>query len=116
MSSKSYSLTVQIVIALIGCAGVITAALIDNEREPAQSITTQRWQSMGLASTDEMLAVDSESISVDSGMVAFKYRIGSETVPAEADCDNNEWYTEKYGSYSPESEATQRMMNYVCQF
>ncbi len=114
MNRKSY--VVQIVVALIGCAGVIAAAFIDKKQESAQPVTTQRWQPMGLASTDEMLAVDSESISVENGMASFKYRIGNETIFAEADCNNNEWHTANYGSYSPESEATQRMMNYVCQF
>jgi len=116
MSNKVYSLAVPIIVALIGCAGVIAAAFIENKPEPAQSVTTQRWQSTGLASTGEMLAVDNESISVENGRVVFKYRIGNETIFAKADCNNNEWYTEEYGSYSPKSEATQRMMNYVCRF
>jgi hypothetical protein len=37
-------------------------------------------------------------------------------IRARTDCEGNRWYTPEYGWYVPQSEATQRMLNYVCSF
>lgn len=77
------------------------------------------WVYIGHASTGEALYVDSDSIfkgqNGSNHLVAFSYSLNEEELNAMADCSKNEWYVEDFGTYSPESQATQDMLNYVCQ-
>ncbi|MBP0005279.1 MAG: hypothetical protein J7642_16465 [Cyanobacteria bacterium SBC] len=74
------------------------------------------WVRMGVASTGEVVAVDRDSIGWYDGNLYFTYSIGSEVIDAIAYCRQNQWYAEGYGTYSPQSEATQNMLNYVCNY
>jgi serine/threonine protein kinase len=76
----------------------------------------QGWQLIGSASTGERVYVDNSSISTSGGSTRFTYKIGSDLINATADCNNNRWYASGYGWYSPQSQATQDMLNYVCRF
>lgn len=83
-------------------------------RTPLQS--AQDWKFIGSASTGEVVYVDSSSIRKSEGSIGFNYKIGNELISARADCDNNQWYANGYGRRSPQSQATQSMLNYVCKF
>ncbi|WP_211517497.1 hypothetical protein [Geitlerinema sp. PCC 9228] len=72
------------------------------------------WINMGRASSGESIFVDSDSIRSQPGGIDFRYRIGNETIDATAYCEGNKWYADGYGWYSPQSQATQDMFNYVC--
>lgn len=69
------------------------------------------WSYMGQASTGEDVYLDTDSITPAR---SFRYDIGGELINAQAYCDRNEWYVEGYGFYSPQSRATQRMLDTVC--
>jgi hypothetical protein len=73
-----------------------------------------RWEFMGSASTGEEVYVDSSSINKSDGTTNFTYKIGNDSVTARADCNSNRWYATGYGWYSPQSKATQEMLNYIC--
>jgi serine/threonine protein kinase len=77
---------------------------------------SQGWKLMGSASTGESVYVDSNSIKKSGGDIRFTYKIGNELISANADCGNNRWYAKGYGWNSPQSQATQSMVNYVCNF
>jgi hypothetical protein len=66
--------------------------------------------------TDLEVFVDSDSIKSSMGNVQFRYKIGNETIAANADCNGKRWYASGYGWYSPASQATQKMLDYVCSF
>ncbi|WP_017659826.1 hypothetical protein [Baaleninema simplex] len=74
------------------------------------------WIRMGTASTGEVVAVDRDSIGWFDGNLYFTYSIGNEVIDAIAYCSSNQWYAEGYGTYTPQSEATQNMLNYVCNY
>jgi hypothetical protein len=74
------------------------------------------WVRMGTAATGEEVAVDRDSIYWAEGDLYFTYSIGNEVINAIAYCDSNQWYAEGYGTYSPQSDATQNMLNYVCNY
>lgn len=78
--------------------------------DPPKSI----WEFMGVASTGEGISVNRNSIDKSASSVDFEYKIGDELISASADCKSNRWYAEGYGWYSPQSEATQKMLNFVC--
>lgn len=84
---------------------------------PAVETTTPSlsWEFMGTASSGESVSVNANSIRPSGDSIDFEYRIGDELIVANADCSGNRWYAEKYGWYSPQSEATQSMLNFVCQ-
>jgi hypothetical protein len=71
---------------------------------------------MGAASTGESVSVDTNSINKANETIRFNYKIGNDLIAANADCNNNRWYADGYGWYSPQSQATQKMLNYVCKF
>lgn len=73
------------------------------------------WVAMGTASSGEQVAVNENSIRIAGAFIDFEYRIGDELIAASADCFDNQWYAEQYGWYSPQSQATQSMLNFVCQ-
>lgn len=73
------------------------------------------WVYMGKATTGEEIYVDADSIYDGREGVRFIYRIGNETLQAAANCNNNTWYVLQYDrTYSPQSQATQDMLVYVC--
>lgn len=75
----------------------------------------ENWVYMGAASTGEPIYVDSDSISKGREGIRFIYRIGNETITGAANCRNNTWYALEYDqTYSPNSEASQEMLVYVC--
>ncbi|MEO0885336.1 MAG: protein kinase [Cyanobacteria bacterium J06634_6] len=73
------------------------------------------WEFMGNAATGEALSVNVSSIRPSGSGIDFEYSIGNEIILASADCITNRWYADAYGWYSPQSNATQSMMNFVCQ-
>lgn len=81
------------------------------EPEPA----TPLWEFMGTASSGEGISVNVSSIRPAGEFIDFEYQIGNEYIVASADCPENRWYAEGYGWYPPQSQATQNMLNYVCQ-
>ncbi len=74
------------------------------------------WEFMGSASTGESVSVSNQSIVVREGNVQFRYRIGKDIIDATADCASNQWFASGYGWYTPQSQATQSMLDYVCSF
>lgn len=96
-------------------------AIKSDTQSPSLPSTTnlpspQRWKFMGSASTGESISVDTSSIYKSNGTIQFNYKIGSDLIAANADCDNNRWYVARYGRwYSPQSQPTQSMLNYVCE-
>jgi len=85
------------------------------------SPVTERWKFMGVSTkTWEEIYVDNSSINKSSSTIYFTYKIGNDLITASADCDANRWDAknkntgEEYGWKSPQSPATQSMMNYVC--
>lgn len=77
----------------------------------------ENWVYIGKASTGEEIYVDADSISSAREGIRFTYSIGNETLQAAANCNNNTWYVLEYDeTYSPQSEATQQMLNYVCAY
>jgi len=73
------------------------------------------WEFVGTASSGESVSVNVSSLSLVGDLVDFEYQIGDERIQASADCFENRWYAEGYGWYSPQSTATQSMLNVVCQ-
>lgn len=73
------------------------------------------WENMGNAATGESIAVNINSLRPSGDSVEFEYIIGEELIAASADCSSNSWYAESYGWFSPQSQATQAMLNFVCQ-
>lgn len=76
---------------------------------------------MGISTnTNEAVYVDNTSISKSGGTTNFTYKIGNDLINANAECERNRWHSvnkntgEDYGWNSPQSQATQSMMNYVC--
>lgn len=92
--------------ALIG----LTIATTFSTAFPAKA---NNWVYMGTASTGEEIYVSEDGIYWDDGW-RFMYKIGNEEIYGKAYCNSNEWYAEGYGTYSPQSAATQQMLNYVC--
>jgi len=81
----------------------------------ADKTVQSAWQLIGTASTGESVFVDSSSIKKTANVTDFTYRIGGEVLVAQADCESDRWYVDKYGKwYSPSSQATQDMLSYVC--
>lgn len=78
------------------------------------SLPTESWQRLGMAVTGEEVAVDSGSIQKSGRNLNFIYKIGDEVISANADCSGNRWFANGYGWQSPKSEATIKMLNYVC--
>ncbi|MGB5963130.1 MAG: hypothetical protein WBG73_21010 [Coleofasciculaceae cyanobacterium] len=74
----------------------------------------QAWIYMGSGSTGEPVYVSPGSIGWSDGKLLFTYRIGNEAVDAYADCGSNRWFASGYGWNSPKSEATKKMLSYVC--
>lgn len=75
------------------------------------------WVDMGTADTGEKVYVDADSIYAGKEGKRFIYSIGNETLHAAANCSNNTWYVLEYDTtYSPQSNATQKMLNYVCEY
>lgn len=72
------------------------------------------WIYIGHVTTGEALSVDSDSIYGRRDGIGFRYKLDSEIINAVAYCSSNEWYAEGYGVYSPQSQATQDMLNYIC--
>ncbi|MCM1983544.1 serine/threonine-protein kinase [Lyngbya confervoides] len=77
---------------------------------------SRNWAYMGTAVTGEQVFVDNASIVPTGSQTQFTYRIGSEQLEAQAACASNQWFVKDYGWYSPQSEATQSMLDYVCRF
>jgi hypothetical protein len=76
----------------------------------------EKWVYIGKASTGEEISVDADSISSAREGIRFTYSIGNETLQAAANCNNNTWYVLQYDTtYSPQSQATQDLLGYVCQ-
>ena len=75
------------------------------------------WEFMGTAVTGESVSVSNQSIVSTGTNVKFQYRIGNEVIDATADCTKNQWLARGYARwYTPTSQATQAMMNYVCRY
>lgn len=97
-----------------------SAPLPSNRTAPLSA--TQRWSPMGVSTkTGEDVYVDNNSIDRSNGTIQFTYKIGDDIISANADCDSNRWHAKNkdtgqdYGWISPQSQATQRMMDLVCQ-
>ncbi|MDY6937627.1 MAG: hypothetical protein SWY16_08160 [Cyanobacteriota bacterium] len=75
------------------------------------------WVYMGQASTGEAVYVDRDSQGLGRTLnsVSFFYKLDNEEFLAFGDCEANTWHVEGYDTYSPQSEGTQNMMDYVCQ-
>ncbi|MEM8503381.1 MAG: hypothetical protein AAF716_09540 [Cyanobacteria bacterium P01_D01_bin.1] len=88
------------------------------EQSPNSTSTQPKsaWEFMGAASTGESISVNTNSITKSGNSIKFEYKIGDESISANADCAQNKWYAENYDWYSPQSKATQDMMNFVCSF
>jgi len=90
--------------------------------EPSQPVSSApspanpRWEMMGSTAQGEGVYVDSSTIKKSGETINFVYKIGNDLVTASADCNANRWYATGYGWYSPQSKATQDMVNYVCKF
>jgi hypothetical protein len=69
---------------------------------------------MGVSSTGESILVNRYSIANTNRGRDFTYQIGNESITATADCTGNRWYADGYGWYSPQSRATQAMVDFVC--
>lgn len=77
----------------------------------------EEWIYMGKAVTGEEIYVDKDSIFPGREGMRFIYKIGNETLQAAANCERDTWYVLKYDqSYSPQSDATAKMLDYVCSF
>jgi hypothetical protein len=77
----------------------------------------EEWVSMGKAVTGEEIYVDKDSISSGREGMRFIYKIGNEILQAAANCEKNTWYVLEYDqTYSPQSTATAKMLDYVCSF
>lgn len=81
----------------------------------------ERWGFMGISTkTNEAVYVDNSSISKSHKTTSFIYKIGNDLINASAECDRNRWHSinqntgQDYGWNSPQSQATQSMMNHVC--
>jgi hypothetical protein len=90
-------------------------------RPPPSSSSKERWEMMGASSkTGEQVYLDRSSISKSGALIDFNYKIGNDVLEAKADCDSNRWSAinkitgTDFGWNSPQSKATQSMMNYVC--
>lgn len=81
---------------------------------PAAKIPQSAWEFMGFALTGEAISVNINSVNKSDSSLDFEYKIGDELISASADCKNNRWYAKGYEWYSPQSEATQKMLNFVC--
>ena len=82
---------------------------------PIYPVLAETWIYMGDASTGEPISVDADSIFNGREGKRFMYKIGNEILHATANCQNNSWYALEYDqTYSPNSEATQQMLVYVC--
>ena len=119
----------QVIVALVGLIGTVSVGLFANwdkifsdKKVQASSSPTPNtgaavspvWKLMGTASTGESVYVDTASIRKSGKETEFAYKIGNELVDARADCQSNRWYASKYGWNSPQSSATQEMLNFVC--
>jgi serine/threonine protein kinase len=81
---------------------------------PVTTNPSPGWQSLGAGSTGEAIALDTASI-VRAGQTAqFTYRIGTETLNAEADCSTQRWKAGRYDWVPPTSAATEKMLAIVC--
>lgn len=96
-------------------------ALLSPSTQMSPSPVTERWKFMGVSTkTGEETYIDNSSISKSTSTIRFTYKIGNDLIIASASCDSNRWYAknkntdEDYGWISPQSQATQDMMNYVC--
>lgn len=98
----------------VGLIGQDSTSVAVSPSTPASTIPSPTWEFMGFASTGEGVSVSVNSVNRLDGSVDFDYKVGDELISASADCDGNQWYTKDYGWYSPRSEATQKMMNFVC--
>jgi len=85
------------------------------------STSKERWEMMGASSkTGEEVYLDRSSLSRSGSLISFNYKIGNDVLEAKADCDSNRWSAKnkvsgaEYGWNSPQSEATQSMLNIVC--
>lgn len=85
------------------------------------STSKERWEMMGASSkTGEQVYLDRSSIFRSGSLISFNYKIGNDVLEAKADCDSNRWTAinkksgADYGWNSPQSEATQSMLNNVC--
>lgn len=85
------------------------------------SPVAERWKFMGVSTkTREEIYLDDSNINSFSGTIRFTYKIGNDLISASADCAANRWNAknkntgEDYGWISPQSQATQSMMKYVC--
>ena len=96
-------------------SGPATSSTAESLPIAERAASDVNWKLMGTASSGESVLVNVSSIRPSDDSVAFEYRIGDELVVASANCPRNRWYAEKYGWYSPQSEATQSMLNFVCQ-
>ncbi|WP_413168018.1 hypothetical protein ACL6C3_14985 [Capilliphycus salinus ALCB114379] len=73
------------------------------------------WAYMGESSSGESVYVNNRSMVFrNRNYIEFTYQIGGEVIQAVAYCDENRWYASGYGTYSPQSRATQNMINFVC--
>lgn len=103
-------------------AGILSSSEVedDSSANDLQAINPEPkstgWELMGHASTGESVYVDNSSISKSGDAINFAYLIGDEAVSGEAYCSANKWYASGYGEYSPQSQATQNMLNHVCSF
>ena len=90
----------------------ITVSL--NMVNPVLAQNSNRWIYMGQAATGESIFLDSRSFVYSRDGIRFAYKIGNEVINGIGYCNQNQWYAEGYGMYSPQSQATRNMMRYVC--
>ena len=74
------------------------------------------WAYMGQASSGESIYVNRHSIVYqEQNQVDFVYKVDDEVIAGTAYCQENRWYASESGTFSPSSQATQSMINYVCE-
>ena len=90
-------------------------------RPRPSSTPKERWELMGTSSkTGEEVYLDRLSIYRSGSFIDFTYKIGNDVLEAKADCNSNRWSAVNkvsgadHGWNSPQSEATQSMLNHVC--
>lgn len=124
-NSEFWSTLPGVLTGIAGVIGSITALILglkevglisqDSTSAPAVSSSSgYTWEFMGFASTGEGVSINAGSIDKLGSSINFEYKIGDEIISAVADCNNNQWHIKDYGWYSPQSEATQKLLNFVC--
>ena len=99
--------------------GLKEVGLIGQRKDiPAPAASSDSiWTFVGFASTGEGVYVNSQNIQKSEQNTSFIYKIGKDLVSASTDCSANRWQVSGSSEmYYPQSEATETMLKYVCEF